>query len=180
MSGPALADVQVCDAAGIDVELHRSLLAASAFLERAIQKPLAAVGLTPPQFYILAMLDSLPERGVTPRDIEREAEHRTNLTQTFDRMERDGLLERVPNPGDRRSVLIRITAKGARVRDRANEVYRDALPRLLSGLPIESKRICQRDLRALADSLHQALSPDSIDRRARTTGRPVPREETQR
>lgn len=36
-----------------------------------------------------------------------------NITGLIDRMEKDGLVTRSPNPGDRRSFIVRLTKKGA-------------------------------------------------------------------
>jgi DNA-binding MarR family transcriptional regulator len=41
------------------------------------------------------------------------------MTGMVDRLEEDGLIERRPDPGDRRVTLIALTDKGARFRDRA-------------------------------------------------------------
>jgi DNA-binding MarR family transcriptional regulator len=39
----------------------------------------------------------------------------SDSTRLIDRLERAGLAERLPNPSDRRSVLVRATARGRRV-----------------------------------------------------------------
>jgi DNA-binding MarR family transcriptional regulator len=47
-----------------------------------------------------------------------------NVTGLVDHLERDGLVERVPDPGDRRSVMARLTPAGI---SRHNEIWREAL-----------------------------------------------------
>jgi DNA-binding MarR family transcriptional regulator len=47
--------------------------------------------------------------------------HPTSITSTIDRLERDGLVRRVPHPDDRRTVLAEITDDGRRVVDEATE-----------------------------------------------------------
>jgi len=48
-----------------------------------------------------------------------------NVTGLIDHLERDGLVARVPDPGDRRSVLAHLTERGtARVDAMGDETYR--------------------------------------------------------
>lgn len=70
--------------------------------------------------------------------------HVSNLTGVVDRMERDGLVERVRTPRDRRAVLVRLTAQG---RDRRAVLLRDLPPlqqSLTRGLsPTERDQLCR-------------------------------------
>lgn len=50
---------------------------------------------------------------------ERLMVHPTSVTNTVDRLERSGLVSRMPNPKDGRGVLAEITAKGREVVQRA-------------------------------------------------------------
>ena len=45
----------------------------------------------------------------------------TSLTRTLNKMEEQGLIKRVRNPLDARSVLIKLTGKGLEMRDKAKE-----------------------------------------------------------
>jgi DNA-binding MarR family transcriptional regulator len=47
-----------------------------------------------------------------------------NVTGLVDHLERDGLVERVPDPEDRRSVRARLTAKG---REKINGIWKEGL-----------------------------------------------------
>ena len=51
----------------------------------------------------------------------------SNVTGLVDRVEALGLVERVPDPGDRRVRLLRLTAKGKRLRDRMSADLNDRL-----------------------------------------------------
>lgn len=57
---------------------------------------------------------------------ERLLVHPTSVTGTVDRLEAQGLVERVQNPSDRRSVLARITPEGRKKADEAIEVMANA------------------------------------------------------
>ena len=50
---------------------------------------------------------------------ERLQVHPTSVTSTIDRLERDSLVERAPNPDDRRAILVSLTATGHEVLEKA-------------------------------------------------------------
>jgi len=50
---------------------------------------------------------------------ERLQVHPTSVTSTIDRLERDGLVSRAPNPDDRRATLATLTAEGKELLDKA-------------------------------------------------------------
>jgi DNA-binding MarR family transcriptional regulator len=56
--------------------------------------------------------------------------HQTSITSLVDRLEKQGLIERVPHPTDRRSILARLTPAGRVLTGKAinllnSELYRD-------------------------------------------------------
>jgi DNA-binding MarR family transcriptional regulator len=83
----------------------------------AIKRSLAHViephGITPQQYNVLRIL-----RGATPEGLptltigERMVEQTPGVTRLIDRLERKGLVERIPCPKDRRRVFCQITPKG--------------------------------------------------------------------
>ena len=56
------------------------------------------------------------------------------MTQILDRLERVGLVERTPDPSDRRKVLVALTPEGLRTADEANAGYASERERLLAAL----------------------------------------------
>jgi DNA-binding MarR family transcriptional regulator len=58
----------------------------------------------------------------------------SGTTKRLDRLERAGLVERAPDPQDRRGVLIRLTAKGRDVIDATTEAHLANERRLLAAL----------------------------------------------
>lgn len=77
---------------------------------------LAPFGLTFSRFEALALL-FFSRRGALPMGKvgARLQVHPTSVTNTVDRLERDGLVRRAPSDGDRRTVLAEITVEGRRV-----------------------------------------------------------------
>ncbi len=78
------------------------------------EKRLSPFSLTPPQYFVFNALwmgdgISIGKLG------ERVSLDTSTLTGIVDRMERNGYVERKPNPDDRRSVLVFLTAKAREV-----------------------------------------------------------------
>lgn len=66
----------------------------------------------------------------------------SNATGLIDRMEERGLVERVRVPGDRRVVMVRASAQGARIRDEIEALKQDRIRAILGRLqPDQLSRI---------------------------------------
>ena len=77
----------------------------------ALDDALADLGLSAAEINALACFDgrdAVPVREL----VQATAQRPSTLTGVLDRLERRGLVERVPNPADRRSVLVRLTEEG--------------------------------------------------------------------
>src|SRR6185437_9713930 len=90
---------------------------------------------TLPRFDLLAQLDRAPD-GLTMGALSSHLMVTgANVTGLVDALEGEGLVSRAPNPRDRRSQLIRLTAKGRRTFDKmtpAHEQWIDAMMAALS------------------------------------------------
>lgn len=83
---------------------------------RSLDRRIEAHGLTHGQFPALLMLWERP--GLTQAEIARFVSvEQPTMANTLNRMERDGWLERRPDPDDRRRSLIYPTAKALAVQD---------------------------------------------------------------
>lgn len=92
-------------------------------------------GLTPSTLNVLATLWAVGGGPLPLSKISRFlVTTRTNVTGLVDRLEGAGLIERRPNPDDRRSTLISLNAKGARLVRRVLGGYFDHLDAALSAL----------------------------------------------
>ena len=74
------------------------------------------------------------------------------MTNRVDRLAARGLVERLPDPDDRRGVLVRLTPEGKAAVDGAFEALLDAEADLLADLPL-------RDRTRLAGLLRTLLAP---------------------
>lgn len=95
--------------------LVRAGQAITAELSRAM---LASYGVPQPVMTCLAVIEGA-EAELTPSEIgERMLHSSATITNTLDALERLGWARRIPNPEDRRSVLVEITDDGQAVADR--------------------------------------------------------------
>ena len=80
------------------------------------------------------------------------------MTNRVDRLTTRGLVERLPDPHDRRGVLVRLTAEGKAAVDGAFEALLDAEAALITDLPDLVRSVLQ-DRTRLAEVLRALLAP---------------------
>ena len=83
-------------------------------LEARLETALGEAGLSAAKFSVLSELVRSGEALALGELASRLACVRSNMTQLVDRLEADGLVRRVADPGDRRSVKAQITEEGQR------------------------------------------------------------------
>src|SRR5947209_2791868 len=86
-----------------------SVLHAARVLEDKVEEALAKAGLSTPKYSVLTALVETGEPVSLSDLASRLSCVRSNMTQLVDRLEADGLVRRVPDPSDRRSVRAAIT-----------------------------------------------------------------------
>jgi DNA-binding MarR family transcriptional regulator len=91
-------------------EIFESVTALAKRLEQFETRTLRESGLTPPQFFVLTQLAEV-DRTLAAL-AEAAGCTRQTMTGIADTLERNGLAARIPNPDDRRSVLVRVTEAG--------------------------------------------------------------------
>jgi DNA-binding MarR family transcriptional regulator len=99
------------------LEVVARLRLCNAHLERAIVTALQPLGLGLGEFDVLNTLRRRGDKeGIKPTDLARSALITSGgMTSRLDRLERHGLIERMPDPGDRRGVLVQLTQRGERL-----------------------------------------------------------------
>lgn len=81
-----------------------------------------------------------------------------NLTGLVDRAERDGLLERRPDPQDRRQARIHLTTAGQRLARRAMKRHHDLAEELVAPLDRKDREALRRLLGQLREAIEQHSS----------------------
>ena len=103
----------------------RALLKAGYLLVNHPMRPNQAYDLTVAQIDVLNVLAGAETESLSCSEIaERTLITKGGITGILDRLEARGLVKRVPSRDDRRSVLVRLSAKGA-------ELYRKFYPELV-------------------------------------------------
>jgi DNA-binding MarR family transcriptional regulator len=99
-------------------------------------------GITSKQFALLAFLWKQDDLSQTELS-ERAEIDRTTLSGMIDRLEKVGLVKRMPSPEDRRAYLVKLTQKGAALEEEltglALQVRKDLFSRFADG---EYEQLC--------------------------------------
>ncbi|MBN9024827.1 MarR family winged helix-turn-helix transcriptional regulator [Kaistia nematophila] len=111
------------------------------YLTREMDKNLAQFGLTAASFDVLAPLRrSGPPYRLSPGDLLATMMVTSGtLTNRIDQLEKAGLVVRLPNPDDRRSLLISLTEAGFATIDAAVTAHVETQKRLISILSPEEQ-----------------------------------------
>lgn len=114
-----------------------SIVNAGRAVEQRLEEALAPVGLTLTKFGMLLHLVEAGEPLSLSECAQKMSCVRSNITQLMDRLEADGLVQRVEDPQDRRAIRAAVTPLGAeRQAAGAKEVKKvqAALAKTLSGM----------------------------------------------
>ena len=123
-----------------------------------------SLGITLGEFDVLATLRRNGKRGVlTPKEIARVAMiSPSGLTYRLTRLENMGHIERQMDPTDRRSSLVRLTAKGAKTADVAIERLSAEMNAVFHGLNKRDLEAFTRVIEALLGNAKSKMSKVSI------------------
>jgi MarR family transcriptional regulator, transcriptional regulator for hemolysin len=117
---------------------------------RAIERRLAGGSAGPmPVFFALADGGTLSQS-----DLARWASvEQPTMANTLNRMERDGLIARTPDPGDKRSALVSLTRLGKQRANEALDAAREVNGLALSGLTPSQREAFVEIMRRVIDRL---------------------------
>jgi DNA-binding MarR family transcriptional regulator len=127
-------------------------------LERAIGETFSEFGLNVGEFDVLATL----RRSGHPYQLSPTALFSTmmvtsgTMTHRIDQLERAGLVDRTPDPGDRRGTLIGLTEEGFDLIERAVEAHVANEHRILGPLKTSEREALVLLLRKLISSFEEA------------------------
>ncbi len=131
--------------------------------KRLIESALVEVDLPPEDYPVYVLIGA--EGPWTPTGLaERLEMPLSTVIFRFKRLEARGHAERVPNPDDGRSFLIRLTRKGQRLLDLARPAFRDyaeAVEARLGPKRIDEVRAAMIDLRQAIDAELEARAEAS-------------------
>ncbi|MBB5631298.1 MarR family winged helix-turn-helix transcriptional regulator [Sphaerisporangium krabiense] len=100
-------------------------------LDAALERQLAAVGLSSADYQLLVPLSEAPGRRLRARELRRIVDwDRSRLSHQIRRMEQRGLIAREECPGDARGTVIRLTGEGSRAIEEAAPGHVEVVRRL--------------------------------------------------
>src|SRR5919109_2924062 len=131
------------------------LLTCTQLIERRVRSGLREdFGTTLPRFDLMAQLERHPE-GLKMNELSRLLMVTSgNVTVIVDQLEKEGLVERLDEPADRRAFRIRLTKSGERTFAEMARAHEEWVVDMLSGL---SRREQDELLRLLARAKEHAL-----------------------
>lgn len=132
-------------------------LARAGFLLESLQEEcLAPLDLTFVEYTVLRVLEDGPK---SPSRLAEYVVRTTGgMTKIVDRLERRGLVERVPDQADRRGVLVALTGEGRELGTKASDAYSVGRDRII-------RRFKVADRKAMETALDQLITAFEDDRR---------------
>ncbi|WP_102028603.1 MarR family winged helix-turn-helix transcriptional regulator [Salirhabdus sp. Marseille-P4669] len=117
-------------------------------ITRFINHQLKPYQITTEQWSVLRTLSESDQ--ITQKELsERADKDQATLTKILDLLEKHLLIERVPNPNDRRSFLIAITSKGKRLSQEVAPYLNDIYKKLIRSIDEEKLTIYQEVMLSL-------------------------------
>ncbi|NIM49489.1 MAG: MarR family transcriptional regulator [Gemmatimonadales bacterium] len=144
------------------LEIGSRILRLSKHIRNSVKDALAPFRLDPWGFDVLAALRREGEPfAMSPTELRRATILSSGaMTNRIDRLEHQGLVERVPDPDDRRGVKVRLTSVGQQLIDEAVVSRLEAADQLISHLTAQEQR-------TLADLLRKLLLIIPLERERR-------------
>jgi DNA-binding MarR family transcriptional regulator len=134
------------------LELLQLLWGLDHVLERASLRMLRDLGVTGPQRMALRLITRVDEIGPSELALEMR-HHRATISSLLNRLERGGLIQRLPAVGDRRRTVIVATDRGRELGLRQEGTIESAVSDVLRDTDPDDVAACVRVFSALRDAL---------------------------
>jgi DNA-binding MarR family transcriptional regulator len=142
----------------LDLQLWVRLLACTHSVQQRVRANIKdSFGLNQTQFNLISQLDRAPG-GIRMGEIARRTVVTgSNVTAVVDDLERRGLVARQAAEGDRRAIVIKLTAKGRRTFALMAPVHAQWIQEMFAEVPEADKRALVRQLDALKAAMRATL-----------------------
>ena len=131
----------------IFLPLLRELASAYQSFEIYSAAHIRSLGLTPPQFDIVATLGNTP--GMSPKELgEKTLITKGTLTGVVDRLANKGLVRRIASPSDGRGQIVQLTRSGERL-------FARIFPAHLAYMERAFVKLSPAEMAGMTDSLHR-------------------------
>ncbi|MCJ7993166.1 MarR family transcriptional regulator [Rhizobium cremeum] len=119
-------------------------------MQQALTRALSGLDIKPPHLDILVNLYRF--EGISQQELARKLlVGRSNMSMLLPQMEKRGLLERRPDPKDKRVLRLYLSESGRELTGRAMVIQTDLIEKTLSATPIE-------DCLAMADNMERLIA----------------------
>ncbi|RSD26637.1 MarR family winged helix-turn-helix transcriptional regulator [Mesobacillus subterraneus] len=129
-------------------------------LTRIINFYLKPYHITTEQWSVLRTLNESDEISQKELSIRSDKDQAT-LTKILDLLVKQQNVERIPNPIDRRSFLVKITPKGARVAEEVSPYLETVFEKITIGINEERLALYQEVLHSLEDNIERLLEENN-------------------
>lgn len=151
--------VAALDPQSPEVDCYFRLRRLNRLLEAMVTDNFEGLNVRPAYYTVLHALRGA--RSLSPTELrDHVLRGRSNMTTLLDRMERDGLVLRLPDPSDRRKYSMRLTEAGERLIERAHPRHMKWLHEVMSTLSQDEIK----QLQSLLERLWEGLSPRAAER----------------
>jgi DNA-binding MarR family transcriptional regulator len=131
-------------------EIVVQLLRTAERVERALERALEELGLSPAKLAVLAAITRAGGRLSLGELAQHRSCVKSNITKLIDRLEADGLVGRRDDPFDRRGVLAEITPEGSRLQAQGRCLIEEVEASLTRGLAAADVEVLRRVLAEMA------------------------------
>ena len=139
------------------------LVRMSYYVERRVAINLARYDLNRGEFEVLAVLTRNPEENITPKILQTKILITSGgLSNRIRKLEEKGLLVRLPDPNDRRGVILKATEKGKEITLQAVKSHVEVERQIASGLSPEEQRELASLLKRLILQQQQSLNLNGL------------------
>ncbi len=122
-------------------------------LNQAFRRRILHTGLTPDQFTALRNLQEAGRTGLIQSELTgRMSSDPNTIASLVDRMSRAGLIDRAPDPEDRRAYRLRLNAKGRKVFNEARRIAVELQSGVLAAIKPEQREGFLEQLSIVADA----------------------------
>jgi DNA-binding MarR family transcriptional regulator len=162
----------------VETELVDGVISVAAHLEGELEEALAEHRLTRPSFLVLDALERADGHTLTQRElVARVRRTAGTVSIRLGRLERAHMIEREPDPENRRSVTVTLTERGGKLVRAARPAYAERAERLVGGLPAGATDALREPMRSwlaffepderLAPRLGVAVATSAVAKRMR-------------
>jgi DNA-binding MarR family transcriptional regulator len=138
---------------------------------RALLQRIGPLGVAPGQFPVLLRL--WEAEGLTQAELaESLAVEQPTMANTLQRMERDGLIRRTPDPADGRRALVHLTERSCALEPHLTEAARAVNAAAFAGFSREEVQHLLSLVRRMVENLERPDGPGEPPRTAPAAGRP--------